>query len=194
MLEGTQAHDRKARHMRDVSATPYARKLLELHLPRYEEIPRIDLYMDQLVGYLQETLAPLYQPDEKIITRSMVNNYVKQGVLAAVSGKKYTRSHVAYLVVICTLKQTFSLAEIDLLIRRQIATFDTRVAYDYYCDAFEAAVQALFGPVPSNPRGLASGADAGDFERDLVLASTAAVAYTLYIKASVAFVQAEASA
>ena len=117
--------------MKDVSATPYAQRLLELHLPRYGEIPRIDLYMDQLVGFLEETLAPLYQPDEKIITRSMVNNYVKQGVLAAATGKKYTRAHVAYLVVICTLKQTFSLSEIDLLIRRQIATFDTGVAYDY---------------------------------------------------------------
>ena len=77
--------------MKDVSATPYAQRLLELHLPRYGEIPRIDLYMDQLVGFLEETLAPLYQPDEKIITRSMVNNYVKQGVLAAATGKKYTR-------------------------------------------------------------------------------------------------------
>ena len=73
--------------MKDVSATPYAQRLLELHLPRYGEIPRIDLYMDQLVGFLEETLAPLYQPDEKIITRSMVNNYVKQGVLAAATGK-----------------------------------------------------------------------------------------------------------
>ena len=172
--------------MKDVSATPYAQRLLELHLPRYGEIPRIDLYMDQLVGFLEETLAPLYQPDEKIITRSMVNNYVKQGVLAAAAGKKYSRDHVAYLVVICTLKQTFSLSEIDLLIRRQIATFDTGVAYDYYCDAFEAALRALFAALPTSPKGLMSGENEGDFERDLVLASTAAVAYTLYIKASIA--------
>ena len=93
--------------------------------PRYDEIPSIDLYMDQLVGFLEDTLAPLYQPGEKIITRSMVNNYVKQGVLASAAGKKYTRSHIAYLIVICTLKQTFSIAEIDRLIRMQIASFDT---------------------------------------------------------------------
>ncbi len=176
--------------MKDVSATPYAQRLLELHLP-HGEIPRIDLYMDQLVGFLEETLAPLYQPDEKIITRSMVNNYVKQGVLAAAAaGKKYSRDHVAYLVVICTLKQTFSLSEIDLLIRRQIATFDTGVAYDYYCDAFEAAVRTVRNP-PRQPQGLASGDAPGDFERDLVLASTAAVAYTLHIKASVALIREE---
>ena len=140
--------------------------------------------MDQLVGFLEDTLAPLYQPGEKIITRSMVNNYVKQGVLASAAGKKYTRSHIAYLIVICTLKQTFSIAEIDRLIRMQIASFDTRVAYDYYCDAFEAALRALFAALPQ-PK-LMSGENEGDFERDLVLASTAAVAYTLYIKASIA--------
>lgn len=93
-----------------VSTSTYAEHLVSLHLPRYDEIPSIDLYMDQLVGFLEDTLAPLYQPGEKIITRSMVNNYVKQGVLASAAGKKYTRSHIAYLIVICTLKQTFSIA------------------------------------------------------------------------------------
>lgn len=162
-----------------------AQGLADLHLPRYEEIPRIDLYMDQLVGYLEETLAPLYQNGEKIITRSMVNNYVKQGVLAPASGKKYTRSHVAYLIVICTLKQTFSIAEIDRLIRLQIASFDTHVAYDYYCDALESALRALFSKNREHPSCLTNGRSDGDFERDVVLAGTAAVAYTLYIKASI---------
>lgn len=169
-----------------VSESAYAARLTALKLPRYEDIPGIDLYMDQLVGYLERTLAPLYQPDEKIITRSMVNNYVKQGVLASAAGKRYTRSHIAYLIVICTLKQTFSISEIDRLIRMQIASFDTQVAYDYYCDAFEAALGALFSSAPTSPKGLMSGENEGDFERDLVLASTAAVAYTLYIKASIA--------
>lgn len=163
----------------------YAHRLKELRLPRFNEIPSIALYMDQLIGYLEETLAPLYEPNEKIITRSMVNNYVKQGVLASASGKKYSRSHIAYLIVICTLKETFSIAEIDRLIRMQIVSFDTQVAYDYYCDALEAALHALFSPESVNPKGLMNSTNEGDFERDLVLASTAAIAYTLYIKASI---------
>lgn len=169
-----------------VSESPYAQRLAALRLPRFEAIPDIGLYMDQLIGYLEDTLAPLYQPGEKIITRSMVNNYVKQGVLASAAGKRYSRDHVAYLVVICTLKQTFSIAEIDRLIRMQIASFDTPTAYNYYCDALEKALGALFSPEPASPQGLVSGENVGDFERDLVLASTAAVAYTLYIKASIA--------
>lgn len=169
-----------------VSESAYARTLVGLHLPRFAEIPSIDLYMDQLVTYLEGSLAPLYRSDEKIITRSMVNNYVKQGVLASASGKRYSRSHIAYLIVICTLKQTFSIAEIDRLIRMQIASFDTQVAYDYFCTSLEEALRALFSTDRLQPNGLTNGRDEGDFERDLVLASTAAVAYTLYIKASIA--------
>ena len=170
--------------MVSVAQTQYAARLERFALPRYGEIPRIELYMDQLLGYIEEMLGPLYAGNEKIITSSMVNNYVKQGILAAARSKKYTRDHIAYLIVICTLKQTFSIAEIEQLIASQIASFETAVAYDYYCDAFEDAVRALFGGKGSQPCGLMGSSGAGDFERALVKASTAAVAYTLYIKAS----------
>lgn len=170
--------------MVSVAQTTYATGLKTLALPRYDEIPRIELYMDQLLGYLEDALGPLYADDEKIITSSMVNNYVKQGILSAARSKKYTRAHIAYLIVICTLKQTFSIAEIERLIASQIASFETPIAYNYFCDAFENALGALFGEKASRPHGLTGTSDTGDFERDLVLASTAAVAYTLYIKAS----------
>ncbi len=170
--------------MVSVAHTTYASGLKTLALPRYEEIPRIELYMDQLLGYLEDALGPLYADNEKIITSSMVNNYVKQGILSAARSKRYTRAHIAYLIVICTLKQTFSIAEIERLIASQIASFETPIAYNYFCDAFEDALKALFGEKTSRPHGLTGTSDTGDFERDLVLASTAAVAYTLYIKAS----------
>ena len=117
--------------MVSVAQTQYAARLERFALPRYGEIPRIELYMDQLLGYIEEMLGPLYAGNEKIITSSMVNNYVKQGILAAARSKKYTRDHIAYLIVICTLKQTFSIAEIEQLIASQIASFETAVAYDH---------------------------------------------------------------
>lgn len=170
--------------MNAVTSSESAHHLCNLHLPRYEEIPKIDLYMDQLISYLEESIAPLYFGAEKTVTPSMVNNYVKQGLLSAAHSKKYTRAHVAYLIVICTLKQVFSIAEIERLIQAQIASFETNVAYNYFCTSLEDALKALFGEEPSQPAGLMSTSDTGDFERDLVHASTAAVAYTLYIKAS----------
>ncbi len=164
----------------------FAQNIASLRLPRYAEIPHIELYMDQLVGYLQETLRPLYQPDDKIITPSMVNNYVKQGVIAPPRAKKYTREQVAQLIVIGILKHTFSIGEINHLIEQQITSFETDVAYDYFCTALENACRALFAPTSAAPATLTSGSEPGDFERDLVIASSAAVAYTLYLRASIA--------
>ena len=86
----------------------FASGIAALHLPRYDEIPSIDLYMDQLIELLESTLRPLHLPDEKIVTPSMVNNYVKQGILSAPRGKKYGRDNIARLIVIDVLKQAFS--------------------------------------------------------------------------------------
>ena len=53
-------------------------KFQDFHMPRYDEIPDIDLYMDQLLAYIDKVLGPLFvNQQEKILTTSMVNNYVK---------------------------------------------------------------------------------------------------------------------
>lgn len=171
--------------MKTVSEIPISHDIATISLPRYAEIPRIELYMDQLVGYLNEVLAPLEPLDDKAITPSMVNNYVKKGMLNPPRAKKYNRDHIAQLIVVGILKQTLSIAEISRLIEQQVASFDTSVAYDYFCDTFEAACHALFSPAPSSPATLTGAQKDGDFERDLVIASSAAVAYTLYVRASI---------
>lgn len=177
--------------MTKVSRSEYAQALTTFKLPRYEEIPTLDLYMDQLLGYLEDALRPLYHEDEKIITSSMVNNYVKQGLLAKTATKRYSRDHVAYLIVICALKQTFSIAEIVSLIRAQINSFDIAVAYNYFCETFEGALHSLFSEEAGQTKALISTETKGDFERNLVLGTTSAVAYTLFIKECVHLVDAE---
>lgn len=171
--------------MKPVSEIPLCQDIAALRLPRYAEIPRIDLYMDQLVSYLNEVLRPLAPLDDKAITPSMVNNYVKKGMLNPPHAKKYNRNHIAQLIVVGILKQTFSITEISRLIEQQVASFETSVAYDYFCETFEAACRALFSPAPSSPATLTGQHEKGDFERDLVIASSAAVSYTLYVRASI---------
>ena len=53
----------------------------EFHIPRWEEIPDIDLYLDQTVTILEKYLESYVDEDEKIITKTMINNYVKQQLL-----------------------------------------------------------------------------------------------------------------
>ena len=59
-------------------------KIIKHHLPRWNELPEIDLYLDQVVNYLEKYLGILSSnDDDKIITKTMINNYVKQGIMPA---------------------------------------------------------------------------------------------------------------
>ena len=97
--------------------------ILKFHMPRWNELPDIDLYLDQVVNYIERCLgAYAVEKEDKVITKTMINNYVKQGVMPAPEKKKYNRSQIAYLLVICILKQVFSISDIKKLIALTIQT------------------------------------------------------------------------
>ena len=83
----------------------------------YEELPELDLYMDQVLTLLEKQLA-IFQTSslEKTITSSMINNYVKGEVVTAPISKKYNREHLAEIEEICTLKQVLSIAEVKQIL------------------------------------------------------------------------------
>lgn len=83
----------------------------------YQELPDIDLYMDQVVTFLDKQLA-IFQTSslDKQITSSMINNYVKGEVVSAPISKKYNREHLALIEEVCTLKQVLTIAEVKQII------------------------------------------------------------------------------
>ncbi len=86
-------------------------------IPPWESLPDIGLYMDQVVIYLDRQLQRL-APDEpeSVITPSMVNNYIKGGVLPRTKGKKYSQDHLARLLVVCTLKRVLTIPDLAVLL------------------------------------------------------------------------------
>lgn len=94
------------------------RYIKELHLPRYDELPSLELYMDQVIVLLNQYLRHFVfaASEDKLITPSMVNNYVKMKLLPAPVKKKYGRTHLACLIMICTLKQTLSISVIKRML------------------------------------------------------------------------------
>ena len=94
--------------------------ITKIHIPRWNELPEIDLYLDQVVNYLEKHLGQYnVNEEDKIITKTMINNYVKLGIMPAPEKKKYSREHIAYLIVICVLKQIYSISDIGKLISLQ---------------------------------------------------------------------------
>lgn len=91
----------------------WLKELDNFSFKKYEELPDIDLYMDQLITFLEKQLYVFQTSSlDKQITPSMINNYVKGEVLKAPIAKKYNREHLALIEEICTLKQVLSIAEV----------------------------------------------------------------------------------
>ena len=80
--------------------------------PKWEEIPNINLYLDQVLLYVNQICPPASPDKEKGLTASMVNNYVKHGYISKPEKKKYQRKQIARLIAITTLKSVFSIQEI----------------------------------------------------------------------------------
>lgn len=118
------------------------------HLPRWSEIPEIDLYIDQVVSLLEKYLAHFIESDSsndsKFITKTMINNYVKHNVIKSPINKKYGREHIASLFVIFILKQIYSIDEIKKLITLAVDTSETEQAYDHFCNELESAINMTF--------------------------------------------------
>lgn len=92
--------------------------LNEHALPAWEELPTLDLYMDQVVALLNSYLGflPKEVGMDAVVTAAAVNNYVRKKIMPPPVKKRYSRVHLAYLLMICSLKQSVSISYIQQMI------------------------------------------------------------------------------
>ncbi|MCI8648868.1 MAG: DUF1836 domain-containing protein [Anaerotruncus sp.] len=94
------------------------------------DLPKLDLYMDQILTLFDEGLAAnKRRPSDKLLTKTMINNYSKEHLIMPVRGKKYTRTQMMQLLCILNLKQNLNLADIKALMGRKDASIDFEAAY-----------------------------------------------------------------
>ena len=82
------------------------------------EIPAIDLYLDQILSLVAEkTAISSERYRERALTKTMINNYSKGGLISPIEGKKYSRSHIIEMLLVYALKNTLSIEEIKRVLR-----------------------------------------------------------------------------
>lgn len=103
-------------------------------LPEWENIPDFGLYMEQVIDLLKQYLdyLPPELKEEQFITASTINNYVRTKVMPEPIKKRYYREHIAYLIIICTLKQTLSIALIHRIIPTDLSRDEVETVYRSY--------------------------------------------------------------
>ena len=82
-----------------------------------KDIPAIDLYVDQIINLISSKLSEGSERHRsRVLTKTMINNYSKDGIIMPVKGKKYTREQVMQILFIYSLKSTLSIGEIKRLL------------------------------------------------------------------------------
>ena len=97
--------------------TKWEEQLGAFAFPKWNELPEIDLYMDQVVSYLGQKLSVFYETpeaeeeDNRYITATMINNYVKQKLIDAPVKKRYDRTRVSELMILFCAKYVLSIGQ-----------------------------------------------------------------------------------
>lgn len=92
------------------------RSSLEYNRLEPSQIPDLDLYMDQIITLFEDKLGDCRRrKNDKILTKSMVNNYSKEKLIRPIKGKKYSREQVLQILLIFNLKNTLSIGDIKLV-------------------------------------------------------------------------------
>ena len=116
------------------------RRRMEQERPtRWEELPDIALYMDQLISYMPRQLIRFDQSTP--LTSAMVNNYIKDGLVPRAEGKRYGPEHLGYLTAVVALKQILSVRDIGALLNAGRGTGKSSPElYGYFCRALDRAL------------------------------------------------------
>lgn len=108
----------------------YIEKLVgEISLPelKFSDMPTIDLYMEQMLSLIESKFSRLRRDEsDKVLTKTMVNNYTKLGLLMPPKNKKYSREHMILLILIYDLKNVLSINDIKSLFSPILNNIETR--------------------------------------------------------------------
>lgn len=101
-------------HSNEESIMDIIQKLKNIDYINPEDIPNIDLYMDQVTTFMDEHLAACKrQDDDKILTKTMINNYTKNDFLPPPIKKKYSKEHMYLLIFLYYFKNVLSITDIQ---------------------------------------------------------------------------------
>lgn len=125
----------------------YSKKMSKAKLIKWNDLPNFPIYCDQMLKIVKDELAFIQIQDENLLTKNMVNNYVKWGMMPKPVNKKYERWDIAHVIVITILKQVLPILQIKEGIQLQVILHGKEKSYDNFGEALEESMQKVFMPI-----------------------------------------------
>ncbi|HEM3517377.1 TPA: DUF1836 domain-containing protein [Streptococcus suis] len=103
-------------------------------IPYWHELPDLDLYLDQVLLYVNQTTNSSELLEQKSLTAAMINNYVKHKQIEKPIKKKYQKQQVARLIALSILKNVFSIQEISQTLNLLLQVDSSETLYNHFVD------------------------------------------------------------
>lgn len=153
--------------------------ITDYHLPEWNSIPDFGLYMDQVIVLLEQYLSFIPTPagaKEHIVTSATINNYVRLKIMPAPVKRKYHRVHIAYLVMILTMKQSLSISDVQKVIPPMDSSEDEVLSvYEDYSEKFRRLALFFNQQVQSAAEGVRSTEQSSDNAVELLVIESALI-------------------
>lgn len=154
--------------------------ITDYHLPEWDSIPDFGLYMDQVIVLLEQYLSFIPTPagaKEHIVTSATINNYVRLKIMPAPVKRNYHRVHIAYLVMILTMKQSLSISDVQKVIPPMDSSEDEVLSvYEDYSEKFRRLALFFNQQVQSAAEGVRSTEQSSDNAVELLVIESALIA------------------
>ncbi len=146
-------------------------------LPAWDELPPLELYMDQVIALLTDyfSFLPPEEGPDTVVTAAAINNYVRKKVMPPPSKKRYSRVHLAYLVMICSLKQCVSISYIQRMIPLSLTEEQVRDVYNAFVKQHRLTVLGFIAQMNSSVGPILAKAETADRGMGNVVTSLAVV-------------------
>ena len=155
------------------------RFITDYHLPEWDSIPDLGLYMDQVVVLLAQYLnfiPAMPGGKESFVTSSTINNYVRLKIMPAPVKRKYHRVHIAYLIMILTMKQSLSISDVQKVIPPNSSEEEVRAVYENYSEKFRRLALFFNQQVQSGAEGIHAPGQSSDNAVELLVIESALIA------------------
>ena len=153
--------------------------ITDYHLPEWDSIPNFGLYMDQVIVLLEQYLSFIPSPvgtKEHFVTSSTINHYVRLKIMPAPVKRKYHRVHIAYLIMILTMKQSLSISDVQKVIPPNSSEEEVRAVYENYSEKFRRLALFFNQQVQSGAEGIHAPGQNSDNAVELLVIESALIA------------------
>lgn len=144
-----------------------------------EDIPELDLYMDQVIQLFEKKLSSSKRNEEdKVLTKTMINNYAKAKLLMPIKNKKYSKEHLILMSLIYDFKGALSISDIKLLLDEIVKGYENdeeyniRELYLYYLNNCSEDNEEIEKYLNEKVEKIFKGSDKEDFKEKFLLVST----------------------